>query len=54
VSDADDFIERGGMIQLATSQGKIRLRINASAAKSATLTISSKLLRAADLVTPSK
>jgi hypothetical protein len=50
VSDADDFAERGGMIQLETQNGKIRLRINVGAAKSASLTISSKLLRSAEIV----
>jgi len=54
VGDGDDFIQRGGMIRLATAQNKIRLIINVDAAKAANLTISSKLLRAAELVTPSK
>jgi hypothetical protein len=54
VGDSDDFIQRAGMIQLATSQGKIRLRINVNAARIANLTISSKLLRSAELVTESK
>jgi hypothetical protein len=54
VGDGDDFVQRGGMIRLATTQNKIRLSINVDAAKAANLTISSKLLRAADLVTASK
>ena len=54
VGDADDFVQRGGMIRLATNQSKIRVSINVDAAKAANLTISSKLLRAAELVTPSK
>ena len=54
VGDSDDFIQRAGMIQLATSQGKIHLRINVNAAKTSNLTISSKLLRSAELVTGSK
>jgi YfiR/HmsC-like len=54
VGDSEDFIQRAGMIQLATSQGKIRLRINVNAATAANLTISSKLLRSAELVTGSK
>jgi hypothetical protein len=54
VGDGDDFVQRGGMIRLATAQNKIRLIINVDAAKAANLTISSKLLRAAELVTPSK
>jgi hypothetical protein len=54
VGDGDDFVQRGGMIRLANAQNKIRLIINTDAAKTANLTISSKLLRAAELVTPSK
>lgn len=54
VGDADDFVQRGGMIRLAAAQNKIRLTINPEAAKAANLTISSKLLRSADVVTPSK
>jgi hypothetical protein len=50
VSDADDFAARGGMIQLATENGKIRIKINVSAAKASSLTISSKLLRSAEIV----
>jgi uncharacterized protein DUF4154 len=54
VGEGDDFSQRGGMIQLATVQNKIRLIINVDAAKTASLTISSKLLRSADLVTASR
>ena len=54
VGDSDDFVQRGGTIQLASSQSKIRLRINEGAAKTATFTISSKLLRSAELVAASK
>jgi hypothetical protein len=50
VSDADDFAARGGMIQLATENGKIRIKINVSAAKASSLIISSKLLRSAEIV----
>ncbi len=50
VSDANDFAERGGMIQLETENGKIRLKINVNAAKASSLTISSKLLRSAEIV----
>ena len=54
VGDSDNFIQRAGMIQLATSQGKIHLRINVNAARTSNLTISSKLLRSAEIVTDSK
>jgi hypothetical protein len=54
VGDVDDFVRRGGMVQLTTAQNKVRLMINADAAKAANLTISSKLLRSAEVVTSSK
>jgi YfiR/HmsC-like len=50
VSDADDFAARGGMIQLKTESGKIRIKINVNAAKASSLVISSKLLRSAEIV----
>jgi hypothetical protein len=50
VGDGDDFVQRGGTIRLATYQNKIRLIVNVEAAKLVNLTISSKLLRAAELV----
>jgi len=50
VGDAEDFTRSGGMIQFATVENKIRLRINLEAARSARLTISSKLLRPAEIV----
>jgi hypothetical protein len=51
VSDADSFARFGGMIRFVTVNNKIRLRINLDAAKAAGLTLSSKLLRPADIVT---
>lgn len=53
VGDGDDFVQRGGMIRLATAQNKVRLTINVDVARAANLKISSKLLRAADVVTAS-
>jgi hypothetical protein len=53
VGDGDDFVNRGGMIRLATAQNKIRLIINVGPAKAANLTISSKLLRSAEVMTAS-
>jgi hypothetical protein len=38
------------MIQFATENSRIRLRINVEAARASGLTISSKLLRPADIV----
>jgi hypothetical protein len=50
VGDDDQFARRGGIIRLITEQNKIRLRINLEAAKAAHLTISSKLLRPAEII----
>jgi hypothetical protein len=50
VSDGDDFADRGGMIQFVNDKNRIRLRINLEAAQAATVTISSKLLRVAEIV----
>ncbi len=52
VSDGDRFAERGGMIRFVTDRNRIRIQINLSAADAAHLTISSKLLRLAEIVTP--
>lgn len=54
VSDVDDFAARGGVIQFVTENNKIRLGINVDAAKAANVTISSKLLRSAEIVAPAK
>jgi hypothetical protein len=50
VSDIDRFADRGGMIALYLADQKVRLRINHQAARAANLTISSKLLRVADVI----
>ena len=50
VSDADRFAERGGMIRFVTDRSRIRLQLNLEAAQAAHLTISSKLLRVAEIV----
>ncbi len=50
VSDGDDFAKRGGMIEFVTDKTRIRLRINLEAAQAANVTISSKLLRVAEIV----
>ncbi len=50
VDDAEGVTEHGVMIGLVTEKGKVRLKINLEAAQSADLTISSKLLRAAEIV----
>jgi hypothetical protein len=50
VSDTEGAVEHGAMIQFATDNSHIRLRINAEAARSAGLVISSKLLHLAEIV----
>jgi len=54
VSDGDAFANQGGMIQFVTDKSRIRLRINLEAAQAANITISSKLLRVAEIVRPSQ
>jgi hypothetical protein len=54
VGDTEDFIRKGGIIRFITEANKIRLRINLEAAKSANLTISSQVLRLAEIVGPGK
>lgn len=50
VSDLEDFTPEGGVIRFMTERNRIKLRVNLGAAKAAGLTISSKLLRAAEVV----
>jgi hypothetical protein len=51
VSDLDGASQQGVMIQFATENNKIHLRINAASAHAAGLTISSNLMRLAEIVT---
>jgi hypothetical protein len=53
VSELDRSSKRGVMIQFVTENDRIRLRINAEAARAAELSISSKLLRLAEIVSTS-
>jgi hypothetical protein len=50
VSDVDDAAKRGIVIQFVTESSRIRLRINVTAARAGGLTISSKLLRPAEII----
>jgi len=54
VGDFDGFTKSGGMMRFVTEKNKTRLRINLEAAKAARLTISSKLLRPAEIITSGK
>ncbi len=51
VSDASDFLERGGMIQFLLVENHLRFAVNLVAVKRAHLTLSSELLRVAFSVT---
>ncbi len=51
VSDASDFLDRGGMIQFLLIQNHVRFAVNLSAVNHAHLTLSSELLRVASSVT---
>jgi hypothetical protein len=50
VGEAEGFASASGMIRFVTVRNKVRLRINVEAANAARLTISSKLLRQAEIV----
>ena len=50
VSDMPGTAQRGVMIRLVTEKGRVRMRVNVESAKAAELTISSNLLRAAEIV----
>jgi hypothetical protein len=54
VSDIPEFAQQGGMVELVSEKGKIRLHINVDEAKAAHLAISSKLLRPAQIVSTRK
>jgi hypothetical protein len=49
VGETEDFLEHGGMIALPAERNRVRLRVNTSALRSASLDVSSKLLRVADI-----
>lgn len=51
VGESDDHLESGGIIRLKLKNDKVRFDISATAAKEASLEISSKLLDLADQVT---
>ena len=52
VSEIEGSAQRGVMVEFVTESNRIRLKINADAAHAAGLSISSKLLRLADIVGP--
>jgi hypothetical protein len=50
VSDAPDFLKRGGMIEFVLASNRVRFEINLAAARTAGLNLSSELLRVATAV----
>jgi YfiR/HmsC-like len=52
VSDIENSVARGVMIEMRTESRKIKLAINLESAKAAHLTLSSKLLRLGEIVEP--
>jgi YfiR/HmsC-like len=50
VGDAEGFIRKGGVMRFVVDKNKVHLRISLHAAKRADLTISSKILRLAEIV----
>lgn len=51
VSDAADFLERGGMIQFVLAQNHVRFAVNLDAVNRGHLVLSSELLRVASFIT---
>lgn len=49
VGETDDFLDRGGMIALPAERNRVRLRMNPKMLREASLEVSSKLLRLADV-----
>ena len=50
MGDTEGFAQRGGVVRFVTEHNRIKLRINIDSARAANLTISSQLLRAADVI----
>jgi hypothetical protein len=50
ISDADEFARRGGLVQLTIERNKVQLLVNLRAARSCGITISSKVLRLANVL----
>lgn len=54
VGDVEGFIQKGGAIRFFTEKRKIRFKINPEATKRVNLSISSKMLRLAEIAEPGK
>jgi hypothetical protein len=49
VGESKEFLDKGGMVALITTGDRVRLQINPDKGRKANLTLSSKLLRVADI-----
>ena len=49
VGETDTFLDKGGMIALTSERSRVRLRINSAMLRGANISVSSKLLRVAEL-----
>jgi len=54
VGESQDFLAQGGMIRFVEENGKVRFKINLEAVQDAELSISSKLLRVAQVTIPNR
>ena len=54
VGESENFFSHGGMVSFVTERGKIRLKINLDSVQAEDLTVSSKLLRLADVSGPGR
>ena len=54
VGESQDFLAQGGMIRFVEENGKVRFKINLEAVQDADLTVSSKLLRVAQVTVPDR
>jgi hypothetical protein len=52
VSDAKDFVKKGGMIRFYTDNDKVKLQVNVGAVRDGNMVLSSKLLRLAEIFNP--
>jgi hypothetical protein len=52
VSDGPNFMKQGGMVRFFTRKNKIQFQVNTELTKAANLSISSKLLRLAEIYVP--
>jgi len=54
VCDGEIFAREGAIVRFVTRRNRVQLQINLDAAKQVDLTISSKLLRSAEIISPGK